>query len=267
MEVSAQQVGEQTKFLMCQPTHYGIYYSINAWMDVSKTADRNKVVEQWTSLQDKIKELGAITLMVKPRKGLPDMVFTANAALNLGDNLVILSTFAHPERQGEQEWFAQWFIDAGYKVFVPKEEFEGAGDALFLGDHLVGAYGFRTDREFYNEYVDYAKLVRLVDPHFYHLDTCFCPLDGVDYMIWPGAFDSESLETIRSLGGNEIAVPEAEAKQFACNAVRIDRNVILPSGCPKTMALLEEHNYVCHPLAMSEFIKSGGACKCLTLQL
>jgi N-dimethylarginine dimethylaminohydrolase len=28
---------------------------------------------------------------------------------------------------------------------------------------------------------------------------------------------------------------------------------------------LEERGYHCHPLPMSEFIKAGGACKCLTM--
>lgn len=268
-------------FLLCRPTHYGIDYQINPWMDVTNGAIKEKVTEQWSALESKIKELGGNVKLVKEQPSLPDMVFTANAALIFKNGRVLISHFKHPERNGEEKFFEQWFSNGdnykvNYSVWTTFSYFEGAGDALYLGNTLVGGYGFRSDFAFYTHIETFMKeycpeeslvKVKLVDPYFYHLDTCFCPLDGMDYMIWPGAFDEESLTTIRSLGGNEIAIPEAEAKFFACNAVRIKRNVILPSGCPETMRLLQENGYACHPLDMSEFIKSGGACKCLTLAL
>lgn len=252
-------------FLLCRPEFYGINYQINPWMDINNDADKSKVVEQWNSLEAKIKELGGNVKLVKAKDGLPDMVFTANAGLVLKNGDVILSKFTHPERTGEEDLFEEWFKSQGHNVSRTEKFFEGAGDALFFGDTLVGGYGFRSDPEFYLNFTNIV--VRLVDSHFYHLDTCFCPLTGMDYMIWPGAFDTTSLLMIRSLGGNEISVPENEANLFACNAVRIGRHVILPAGCPETMRLLREAGYDPHPLEMSEFIKSGGACKCLTLAL
>lgn len=258
------QTGAKMEFLLCRPQFYGINYSINPWMDITNDANQSKVVEQWNSLESKIKELGAQVRKVKPQKGLPDMVFTANAGLLLKTKQVILSHFTHPERNGEEKWFEEWFLANGYEVIKTDKFFEGAGDALYLGDKLIGGYGFRSDPDFYNSLTDLT--VKLVNPYFYHLDTCFCPLDNNDYMIFDGAFDSESLAKIRALG-NEILVPEAEAKLFACNAVKIEKHVLLPAGCPVTMELLRAKGYTPHALEMSEFIKSGGACKCLTLAL
>ncbi|CAE7860245.1 PYRB [Symbiodinium microadriaticum] len=107
---------------------------------------------------------------------------------------------------------------------------------------------------FYNEFADkLGKVVRakLVDPYFYHLDTCFCPLnDEGDYLIYPPAFDAESLKAIREIGNIEVQVPEDEAKQFACNAVVIDNNVILPWGCEETEAQLQGLGYETHGLMM-----------------
>uniref|UniRef100_A0ACD5GQB8 Uncharacterized protein n=1 Tax=Desertifilum tharense IPPAS B-1220 TaxID=1781255 RepID=A0ACD5GQB8_9CYAN len=59
------------------------------------------------------------------------MVFTANAGLVLGDN-VVLSCFYHPERQGEEPHFKAWFESQGSTVHeLPRDlPFEGAGDAL-----------------------------------------------------------------------------------------------------------------------------------------
>jgi N-dimethylarginine dimethylaminohydrolase len=266
-DIAIQSLGVKTvDFLMCRPDHYGIQYQINPWMDVNNGANKNKAIEQWNSLEAKIRELGGRTLMVKSIEGLPDMVFTANAGLVLKNGDVIVSHFTHPERANEEEYFSKWFLEIGRKVTHTTTSFEGAGDALYLGDTLVCGYGFRSDKQFYDGFNTHI-CVRLTDPYFYHLDTCFCPLLGLDYLIWPGAFDQESLSAIRSLSVNEIVVPEEEAKLFACNAVRIGRNVILPAGCEKTMRLLKENDYTPHPLEMSEFIKSGGACKCLTLAI
>jgi N-dimethylarginine dimethylaminohydrolase len=249
-------------------------------MDVNNKVIKDKVVQQWNSLESKIKELGANVKLIEEQPGLPDMVFTANAGLILKNGHVIISHFKHPERRGEEQFFEKWFSNPenytkSYSMSFTFSNFEGAGDALYLGDTLVGGYGFRSDQDFYFAIETYMMIncpkekvvkVRLVDPYFYHLDTCFCPLNDMDYMIWPGAFDQDSLNIIRNIGkGTEISVPEDEAKLFACNAVRIGQNVILPAGCPETMRLLEEAGYITHPLEMSEFIKSGGACKCLTL--
>jgi len=45
----------------------------------------------------------------------------------------------------------------------------------------------------------------------------------------------------------------------------LDRDIVLPEGAPKLVATLNDRGYICHPLPMSEFLKAGGACKCLTM--
>lgn len=267
-DMKAQMVKEYREhILMCRPKYYGINYSINPWMNTSNGVNHNKAVGQWNTLASKIKQLDAKVSHVPPREGLPDMVFTANAGLLLNNGVFILSSFKHEERQREEEHFQKWFLDQGHEVQWTEHKFEGAGDALYLGDKLVGGYGFRTEQDAYVGLFEPDIKVKLIDPYFYHLDTCFCPLHDGHYMIWPGAFDEESLNKIRHLEGLEIPIIESEAKQFACNAVVIGKDVILPSGCPDTMQKLDQAGYTLHTVEMSEFIKSGGACKCLTLKI
>jgi N-dimethylarginine dimethylaminohydrolase len=256
-------------FLLCRPNFYGIDYSINPWMDLSVKADQRKAVEQWDTLVDRIREHGGDTVFVPQQNGLPDMVFTANAGLVLKDRkFVIISNFLHKERKGEEQWFIQWFADREYQFIYPDHPFEGAGDSLFLEDTLVCGHGFRSDEMAYEQICQIwgraSIKLKLVNPRFYHLDTCFCPLDGRDYLVYPGAL--EDLSTLRTLG-DEIAVSEKEAEKFACNAICIGRTVILPSGCDETMQVLEQKGYKTVPVDMGEFLKSGGACRCLTLSL
>jgi N-dimethylarginine dimethylaminohydrolase len=47
----------------------------------------------------------------------------------------------------------------------------------------------------------------------------------------------------------------------------LKRDIVLPEGAPQLVATIQESGYRCHELPMSEFLKTGGACKCLTMFL
>src|SRR5438045_4066675 len=109
--------------------------------------------------------------------------------------------------------------------------------------------------------------VELVDPRFYHLDTCFCPLPDGGVFWFPEAFDEYGQRAIRAHVNDLIDVEEEEAKYFSCNAVVLERDIVLPEGPRNLIKALTGRGYQCHELPMSEFMKAGGACKCLTMFL
>lgn len=259
-------MNEEQVYLMCPPNHYGIYYSINYWMDTNIRSSRQESFYQWNRLFESLSQLVTEVITIEPVAGLPDMVFVANAGLVL-ENKIILSRFKYKERQGEEEVFYRFFHDLGYEVVKPSKYFEGAGDCLFMGDIPICGYGFRSDADVYKEFFDDFVLVRLINEKFYHLDTCFCYLEGGYYLVYADAFDEESLRRMESCGCKPLHVSREDAEKFCCNAVNVGNHVILPSGCEKTVAMLRDNGYVCHEVDMSEFIKAGGACKCLTLRL
>lgn len=260
------------KLLLCPPDHYGIEYEINPWMSRSRGADAKLAREQWQRLRDKLSELGAQIEILEPQPKLPDMVFTANAGVLFGKEFVP-SHFRHPERQGEEPHFEKWFADRGFEIARLPDglQFEGEGDALFCSDMLFCGYRFRSDiraHRFLGELAGCLAIsVELTDGRFYHLDTCFCPLPDGSAMWFPPAFDDYARRTIRQHIANLIDVSTSEAVSFACNAVVLGQRVVLPEGCPELCRTLNERGFETHPLPMSEFIKAGGACKCLTLLL
>lgn len=272
-----------TTFLMCDPSHYGVNYQINPWMDVRNQPDRALAIQQWQNLLKIIEGIGCRVEVMSGQPGLPDMVFTANAGLMFPVGL-LLSRFRHPERQPEAVYYRAWFEKMGYNVFdhLPEGKyFEGAGDAFFgnitneekPGNILYAGHGFRSDdftsdEEFHVRDVWTEKVVHvpLIDPYFYHLDTCFCPLKDGFALIWTRAFENDFFYRLPSCP-DLIHVPEKEAKKFACNAICVGNHVIIPSGCPITVSLLQRAGYVVYQTDMSEFIKAGGACRCLTLRL
>ncbi|MDJ0591294.1 MAG: TIGR00300 family protein [Pleurocapsa sp. MO_226.B13] len=267
---------EPIRILMCAPDHYDVDYVINPWMEgnIHKSA-RDKAVEQWSKLNFVLNEIAQVDL-VRGQPGVPDMVFTANAGLVLGDN-VVLSRFYHPERQGEEPHFKKWFADNGFKVFeLPKDlPFEGAGDALLdrEGRWLWAGYGFRSELDshpYIAKWLDIEVLsLRLIDDRFYHLDTCFCPLKGGYLLYYPDAFDSYSNHLIekRVPAEKRIAIAEADAVNFACNAVNVEDTVVMNKASGELKQDLEDVGFKVIETPLTEFLKAGGAAKCLTLRI
>ncbi|MBK1989771.1 TIGR00300 family protein [Sphaerospermopsis aphanizomenoides BCCUSP55] len=266
----------QIRFLMCAPDHYDVDYVINPWMEGNiHKSSRDRAVEQWNKLYNVIKN-HAIVDLVAPEKGWPDMVFSANAGLVLGEN-VVLSRFLHKERQGEEPYFQQWFENNGFNVYtLPKDlPFEGAGDALLdrEGRWLWAGYGFRSELDshpYLAKWLDIEVIsLRLMDERFYHLDTCFCPLANGYLLYYPGAFDSYSNRVIemRVAPEKRIAIAETDAVNFACNAVNIESIVIMNKASDSLKSRLAEVGFQVIETPLTEFLKAGGAAKCLTLRV
>ncbi|MDB9303061.1 MULTISPECIES: TIGR00300 family protein [Cyanophyceae] len=264
------------RFLMCAPDHYDVDYVINPWMEGNiHKSSRDRAVEQWQKLYHILKQ-HAIVDLVPPQIGWPDMVFTANAGLVLGKN-VVLSRFLHKERQGEEPFFQNWFEENGYTVnLLPKDlPFEGAGDALLdrEGRWLWAGYGFRSELDshpYLAKWLDIEVLsLRLIDERFYHLDTCFCPLANGYLLYYPGAFDAYSnrLIEMRVAPEKRIAITEADAVNFACNTVNVESIVIMNKASNALKARLADVGFRVIETPLTEFLKAGGAAKCLTLRV
>ena len=262
------------RILMCPPRYFGVHYSINPWMQGQiGRVNGERARQQWESFSAALRQVAAIDLL-EPRKEVPDMVFTANAGLVHGSRF-IPSRFRYPERRREEPLFQEWFRNQGYELIPPPPgcSFEGAGDALFSPDRnlLWAGWGFRTAPEipeFLERSLDVRVIpLKLTDPRFYHLDTCFCPLEDGGAMYYPPAFDEDSrnriLENVRTC----IPVSEEDALAFACNAVLVGRNLFMNFASPELNQRLTREGYAVHLHPVDEFLKAGGANKCLTLEL
>ena len=269
-------MSDSIRILMCAPDHYDVDYVINPWMEGNiHKSSREKAVSQWNGLYQILKDRSIVDL-VPPQKGWPDMVFTANAGLVLGKTAVI-SRFFHKERQGEEPYFKQWFEQQGFTVYeLPKDlPFEGAGDALFdrEGRWLWAGYGFRSELDshpYLAKWLDIEVLsLRLIDERFYHLDTCFCPLSGGYLLYYPDAFDAYSNRLIEMKVPQEkrIIVEEPDAVNFACNAVNVNQIIVMNKISEALKGQLQNAGFEVVETPLSEFLKAGGAAKCLTLRV
>jgi N-dimethylarginine dimethylaminohydrolase len=269
-------MSDRARLLMCPPDHFDVRYIINPWMqDHLRAADAARAGAQWLALRDTLSAHADIEVQA-PVADLPDLVFTANAGL-VYRNRFVPSRFRHVERRGEEVHDAAWFDAHGF-VSSPLPDgidFEGAGDALFErgAPRLWFGHGHRSNADAVPALsalldIDVVPL-RLVDARFYHLDTCFCPLEGGHLLYYPPAFDDDAQAAIaaRVPAAKRIVAAEADALAFACNAVNLGDAVVLNRASPALRNRLREAGFATQEVDVSEFLKAGGAVKCLSLRL
>jgi N-dimethylarginine dimethylaminohydrolase len=257
---------------MCPPDYYGIEYEINPWMSRSRGSVPERALKQWRALYDAMCGVGVVVEQLQPKPGLPDLVFTANAGLVFRKRF-FSSRFRHEVRARETPLYDAWFAEHGFTMeHLPAGcYFEGTGDALFCGPTLYAGYRIRSDvtgHQYLGRVLGKQVLpLELVNPHFYHLDTCFCPLAPGQAIYYPAAFDSYGRKVLESNIPDLLAVNEAEATRFGCNAVVVGKTVLHNSGCDRLAADLAARGYRSIPVELDEFLKAGGSAKCLTLRL
>lgn len=269
-----------TRLLVCPPTHFGVEYVINPWMagNVGATSQAN-AMRQWDALIA-ILEDHAEVYAIEPEAGLPDMCFAANGGLVL-DEAFVPSTFSVVQREPESSLYRSWADSAGFDVVESDLALplEGEGDALWWPGEgnpqpvLWAGYGVRTSLEAHRMLTEQLAVdvvsLRLVDQRFYHLDTCFVPLPDGRAIYYPAAFDEPSRQRIESLvsADRRIEVGDEDAFGFACNAVRLGNTLITSHATPALRRALDAWSYRVVTTPLTEFIKAGGAAKCLALVL
>jgi ornithine aminotransferase len=277
---------ERPRLMMSAPDFFEVSYRINPWMEPDQwhlsaqqlSADAKR---GWRRLKATYERLGAAVEVQAPARGLPDMVFTANAAMVL-DRKALLARFACAERRGEEAHNHAFFealrahgvID---DIVTPPAGlfFEGAGDAHWdarRGLVWVG-YGQRSSAEMHYAiselYAVPSVPLELIDPRFYHLDTCFCLLSGGEAIYYPAAFSVAARAQLREFFGADqlIEAGDVDAHHLAVNSVCLGRDVVLCHASEMLRAQLTTRGYRVHVVPLDSFNRSGGAAYCLTLRL
>jgi len=274
------------RILMCRPEHFGVSYAINPWMKPKSWARQEGSLaaashQEWAALHHTLQELGATIDLMPPAAGLPDLVFTANAAVVLGRK-ALLARFRHPERQGEEPHFEAAFRGLQARGLIDSVQhlpegvvLEGAGDCVWDETRNIFwlGYGQRSDaaaRAAVESLFDPEVIaLELADPRFYHMDTALCPLPRGEVMFVPSAFTHEGLAVIHDRVAPELRIEVApeDARQLAANAVCL-RDTVVMSACGGNLrAKLAERGYRAVTTPLPSFLRSGGSAFCLTLRL
>lgn len=274
------------RFLMCRPTHFGVLYTINPWMKPQdwqphQTLLAAQAQRQWVGLRRALLARGAGIELVPPAERLPDLVFTANAAVVL-DGKALLARFRHAERRPEEPHYRAAFagLEARGLIRTVQEmpdgmALEGAGDCVFDADRDLFWMGFgpRSDaaarRVVEETFGIDAVALELCDPRFYHMDTALHPLPRGEVLYVPGAFTAAGRSVIaeRVAADARIEIGESDASQLAANAVCVGDTLVMSAASERLRAQLAERGYQVAVAPLGAFLRSGGSAFCLTLRL
>jgi N-dimethylarginine dimethylaminohydrolase len=256
---------------MCPPDHFTVEYAINPWMTTEVPVDSAAAREQCLGIVAAIEAAGGRVSTIAPDPALPDMVFTANAGL-VSDGVFAPARMRFPERGREPELAAAWAAAAGLDVrSIDVGTFEGMGDALPFGDVFVAGHGQRSDMVAWRALsrrlgIDFAA-VELPDPRFYHIDLVFSPLSNRSALVAPTGLTKRGLQTIRRLVPDPILLTDDEATSFTANSIVVGDTVISPAASPRIQTELGKRGFRSVITPVPEFLKAGGAVRCLTLPL
>jgi len=253
---------------MCKPLHYQVKYKINPWMKLG-SVNPKKALSQWNKLAETYKKLGINVHVLDQEKDLPDMVFSADQGINIG-NKIILSNFRCQERQGESKFYNDWYKKFRIETIELQKDvyFEGEGVAVKFENNLFVGTGYRTNSQTisYLQNILREKVIdlELVDEKFYHLDICFFVLDNKYAFYYPPAFSKASVKAIKSTVYNLFELEERELLLFAANSVSLGKYVLIQSGNDHFASIVRTLGYTPIMLDVSEFMKAGGGIHCLT---
>jgi N-dimethylarginine dimethylaminohydrolase len=242
-------------------------------MNTNNTVNKEEAFDQWYRLIGLLVSLGDTIHFVEPEKGLYDMTFSGDAGMVWNDTF-IPSNFKNVERKGEVNKYIEWFNNNGFKLCqIPNEIFfEGLGDLVFHNSLAFFGYGSRSDEralEWLHKFIPELKILgqmEIIDDHYFHLAMALSFIDERTVLYYPPAFTKKSVDELKSIIPNAIAVSQQDADEyFACNNIVIKNKVILDNATNQLKSDLKSVGYEVITSNMSEFKKSGGSLRCLVL--
>lgn len=281
---------EPTNVLLCTPDYFEIIDIKNAYMTGNEgSTDRSQAIKQWNDLKDiythlAFKNVINEVLTIPGVSGLEDMVFCANQTFpwisSNGKKQVVLSKMKHASRKKEVPYFEIFFKDLGYEILnlSRTDLFEGMGDTIAhpFKKLLYGGYGHRSKANAHEELSEILEvpivLLELLHPKFYHLDTCFLPLNEDHVMLCKEAFTNEGIANISHLFKHLHFISEEEADRTFCLNAHIpyhksQHHAIVQKGSAVSISILKELGFTVHETETSEYMKSGGSVFCMKMMV
>lgn len=258
--------------ILCPPTHFDIEYEINPWMKVERKVNKPAAMACYLDLKRIYTELGLSVVEIPQEKDLPDMVYMADVGHAVG-NTFIRANFRYPERRREA-FVAADFMEKNFNlqtVTLPEGIFfEGHGD-LITGETYFMGYGKRSMIEavpYLQKYIEQEIVpIELIDPYYYHLDTCFSILQPGVALINPTSFTAKGLNEIRSRFERVIEASPEDHHVLGCNLVTKNNHLITAKGItPTLLKEFVELGYTVHQVDTMEYRKGGGSVKCMTFE-
>ena len=224
---------------------------------------------------------------------LPDIVFVANGGLalpRLPRPLIILPWMKYPQRQRELPYLRDVFAHLGLDTVdfpgSPAAPFEGQAELKWFhgGTKAICGYGHRSTRRsvtiIKSLLTKIYKAHRLSPPEilaipllssqFYHFDVAALEYNDTQCIVHKDAFSAASVKKMRAFLGGEETVTVIDTKDHFCLNSVVDGKYLVTHKLqdPALKPMLERiTGKIVRQVDTSEFEKSGGSVRCMTLDI
>jgi len=236
--------------------------------------DYEKALDQHAAYAGALRACGLAVTVLEADERFPDSVFIEDTAVVCEKTAVITRPGA-PSRRGEEET-----VTAALAAFYPRLEailppgtLEG-GDVMRAGDRFYVGLSERTNEEGARQFAAILRrhgyeVVLVPLREILHLKTGVAYLEN-NHLLASGEFLGHSPKgtgvVARPLFSSFDIIPVPTGEEYAANSLWINGKVLVPSGFPATMSLIEKSGYKAVALDVSEFRKLDGGLSCLSLR-
>lgn len=260
------------KIIICKPDFFNISYEINPWMKKTNLVNKEIARKQHETMLYAYRSLGIKYEGIIANELYPDQVYTTDVG-HAENGVFIPANYKYKERQGERDLAVNYFKNEGFEVKnLPENVYFEGGDFLKIEDKYFLGYGKRTSKNAAKEIEKIigkkVYLFELKDDYFYHLDTCFSPLDEKTAVINKKAHTKENLDLIYEMFENIIETNDEDNKYLACNFVKIKDSILVAKGVTDEFKdKIISAGYIVMTVDVTEFLKAGGSIHCMSLEV
>jgi N-dimethylarginine dimethylaminohydrolase len=222
------------------------------------------------------KKFGVDVFFVDPDGPIrPNQMFVADLMASTPEGAIIARP-ASTVRAGEERWVARRLADMGVPIVKSVRgngTFEGADLMWLRPDVAIVGRGLRTNNEGASQVTAIieemgADVVQVDLPYgSMHLMGMLRIADKDLGLAFPNRLVHRGVEALKHCGYEVAFVPDTDelingsAFNFVCLG---PREIMMPSGNPKTQSFYESLDIKCHPVDVGELRKAAGAMGCLT---
>jgi N-dimethylarginine dimethylaminohydrolase len=260
----------------------------NRYIDIYYKLNQIKLLRDHLRLEKSF--ISAISYEIEnPEHSLSDIVFVANGGLclpRLPKPIILLPNMKYKQRKEELPYLKGIFKDLEIKTidFPGTEIFEGQAELKWFhgGKKAICGYGYRATKKafeilnaFFKKLYGAHNLeppellsIPLKSADYYHLDVAMLEFDGSKCIVHKRAFSDESVRKIKTfLGPDTVHIIDTN-DSFCLNAVVDgDRLITHMLKEPLKKQLEKITGKKIHMVDTSEFEKSGGSVRCMTLDI
>jgi len=260
----------------------------NPYIDIHSQLQHQTIVKQHNFLRKAFHHSQHLLgVLPKYSDHLPDIVFCANGGLSLprlSGTCMLLPNMKYEQRRTELPYLKKIFSDFGIPTidYPGKEVFEGQAELKWFdgGKKAVCGYGQRSTKRTFTELNDFFRqiygteapellVLKLQSPNYYHLDIAMLEFEDSKCIIHEHAFSANSIKKLQKFLGKENVFIIHTPDLFCLNSVIDGANLITHKLRDPSLKLLLERitGLSVKQVDTSEFEKSGGSVRCMTLDI